>query len=879
MTNKNRKWYADKYIGKYEMKLVPLGAASKLPKEKNWGDTETPADYWEHYPADNIGLNLGESGYCSLDIDCLESFKTILEEFDIPMSDFDGFPTIKGASKGKRILFKMPEGFTLPYVKLNWPRKDDPKKHFTVFELRASEAGGKARQDVLPPSIHPDTKEPYIWEVQPRSPWPAPPDVLVAIWSAWESFKPQMKAACPWVTPEPLYVPITRPRDHATDSTGAQKVQDAYESAYDLAGSLVTYGYIKRGKRYLSPHSGTNLPGVILFPDGQTCWIHHASDPLCSEETGQPVNSFDLYVHYDHGGDRKAAIKQAAKDLGIKQERPKRDPIPFDVPQQTEPPAPQQHDECDMRAFKALGYNGTSYYYLPRGTEQVSEIRRASQTSPAELMSLAPLEWWEMAYPKEKGGVDWQLAGNDLMRACEKAGIYSQERERGRGAWHDAGRSVLHLGDRLLVDGHHSTIHDIDTKYIYTRQAPLESRKQAISATDEAAAKVTEIMQGLNWSNATHANLLAGWCFLAPICGALKWRPHLWITAQRGAGKSWVQDHIIGPLLGPSAMMVQGSTTEAGIRQRLKQDARPIVFDEAESEDQHSQKRMQTVIELARQSSSDSTAEIVKGTAGGQGMAFRMRSMFLLGSINVGLSHAADESRFSVLTLAAPEKSPDEIERFDKYSKMVDNTLTDELCAQIRARAYHLMPVIRHNAKVLSRAVAELLGSQRLGDQTGTLLAGDYCLRHSDMLTIETAREWVSDMDFTEAKEAESVSDEEKCLKAIVEQQIHFDTERGSIKRSIGELIQIASGIEESHFMTHSAANSILKRYGLLVDEGRLMVANNHSELEKLMKNTPWANGWRRVLCRIEGAKASSQAVRYAGTRSRAICVPVSELF
>jgi putative DNA primase/helicase len=243
-------------------------------------------------------------------------------------------------------------------------------------------------------------------------------------------------------------------------------------------------------------------------------------------------------------------------------------------------------------------------------------------------MSLAPLEWWEMAYPKNNGGADWQLAGNDLMRACEKAGIYSQDRERGRGAWHDAGRSVLHLGDRLLINGEHSMIHDIDSKYIYTRQAPLESGKQAISATDEAAAQVSEIMKGLNWTSATHANLLAGWCFLAPICGALKWRPHLWLTAQRGAGKTWVQDHIINPLLGPAAMMVQGATTEAGIRQRLKQDARPIVFDEAESEDQNSQKRMQMVIELARQSSSDSTAEIVKGTAGGQGMAFRMRSMF-----------------------------------------------------------------------------------------------------------------------------------------------------------------------------------------------------------------------------------------------------------
>ena len=38
----------------------------------------------------------------------------------------------------------------------------------------------------------------------------------------------------------------------------------------------------------------------------------------------------------------------------------------------------------------------------------------------------------EMAYPKEKGGTDWLAASNDLMRGCEKRGIYSQDRERGR---------------------------------------------------------------------------------------------------------------------------------------------------------------------------------------------------------------------------------------------------------------------------------------------------------------------------------------------------------------------------------------------------------------------------------------------------------------
>jgi len=874
---KNREWYAEKYINKYDMKLIPLKPKSKLPKNKEWGDLETPSQYWAEYPDDNMGLNLGESGFCSLDIDCIESFRLILEEFGIPEEELNDFPTIKGAQKGKRLMFKVPHGAQLPYIKLNWPRKDEPKRYYTVFEFRASDAGGKSRFDVLPPSIHPDTQQPYKWEVQPIAPWPKPPAWLISIVEAWENFKPQLQNVCPWSKPAKRPARKMPPPPNA-DAQGAQKVVDAYLSAYPLECALESYGYTRRGKRYLSPHSGTNLAGVIPFEDNRAAWIHHASDPLCSDESGQPVNSYDLFTYYEHGGDRSSSFKAAMELTGVKLERPKRE---TPVTSQTQSPElpPELPPEQDGQPFKALGYTGSSYYYLPKGTEQVCEIKRSAHTSPAELLSMAPLEWWEMAYPKQNGGADWHSAANDLMRACERAGIYSHERERGRGAWHDNGRAVLHLGDRLLVDAKPVSIHALNTRYIYTRQAPLEHGADAIAATDDQGGAVADLIAGLNWSTPDHARLLAGWCFLAPICGALKWRPHVWLTAQRGAGKTWVQDHIINPLIGPAAMMVQGSTTEAGIRQRLKQDARPIVFDEAESEDQNSQKRMKTVIELARQSSSDSTAEIVKGTANGGGMAFRMRSMFLLGSINVSLNHAADESRFSVLSLSAPSKDIGEADRFDKFSKLVDNTLSEELCASLRARAYQHIPTIRANAKTIARAVAELLGSQRLGDQVGTLLAGEYSMRRGDELTIERAREWVRDMDFTEAKEAEQSSDELQCINAILERQIRFDCERGNIQRSVAEVVRWAYGSDLEHWITSREANSIIQRYGLLVEGSALIVANKHNELEKLLKDTPFSSGWRRILKRLSGAKSVSNTVRFAGVRSRATSVPLSGIF
>ena len=876
-------WYARRYTERYGFCLVPIEPGRKFPSAKDWGNT-TLSDpvqaeaFYTQNPGWNMGAALGPSGLCSLDIDCEESFQTILDEFGIDPDPLWKYPTIRGSDKGRRLLFRVPDNVSLPYTKLNWKREDDPAKSYTVLEMRAA-CDGKQRQDVLPPSQHPDTGKPYIWLTQPPKPdesWPEPPDWLLAMWTAWDSFKPQLQAACPWV-PKDVPPPAAKKRNPAPEREGDSVIQ-AFIDAHDLRMTLEQYGYTRKGRsRYLSPHTTTKLPGVVLFPDEQSCFIHHASDPLCSEESGQPVNAFDLFCHYDHAGDVGKAVKAAAELLGIKPQRRRvgtegvvKDELPTpagDDP--TPPPAPGA-------PFRCLGYDGNSYYYLPRGTEQVSEIRRGSHTSPSELISLAPIEWWEMAYPKEKGGVDWYAAASDCMRQCERLGVYSLRYVRGRGAWFDKGASVLHLGDRLIVNGESTPIIDHHSPYIYTRQAPMESIIDSEPASEEDARRVAELFRRLNWSNSVHAHLTVGWCVLAPVCGAMPWRPHLWITAQRGAGKSWVQENMIQPMLGQSALMVQGGTTEAGIRQALQQDARPVIFDEAESEDQNAQRRMKSVLELARQASSDSSSEIVKGTVNGSGMSFRIRSMFLLGSVNVSLSQGADESRFSVVSLNRPDKTPAEVQRFKEFSREVGGLLTRERCAAIRARTYSLIPVIRQNAETMAQAVAEVLGSQRIGDQVGTLLAGAISLSRSDVISLDEARQWASAIDLSDAQEAEEVSDEVNCLNAILQTQVRFDYQRGSMQRALSEVVMAASGKKPlGDDIYADECNAILARFGLQVDGSHLLVSNTHAELKRILRDTPWAAGWRRVLSRLPGASARPSPVRFAGSLTRVVSIPV----
>ena len=311
--------YAAAYVRKYGLILVPIPPKLKRPTKEAWGlddclKTESEARaYYEAHPNWNIGVALDPSRICSLDVDWVEAMQIICEEFGWPLDDLaQTSPTVQGSAPKFRIMFRVPDGVDLKYHSLTWPRQDDPTKRQTVIELRA--AVDRQRQDVLPPSIHPDTGQPYIWLTKPNGTIPEPPSWLLALWQNWEALKPQLQGLCPWAPappPKPKRPPMQR-------QAGEPSVIDAYNAAHDIESALSRYGYRQQGKRWLSPHSGTGLPGVVIF-DGKA-WIHHASDPLCSDESGRLVGAFDLFRHYEHGGDMTQAVRAASEQLGMRAE-------------------------------------------------------------------------------------------------------------------------------------------------------------------------------------------------------------------------------------------------------------------------------------------------------------------------------------------------------------------------------------------------------------------------------------------------------------------------------------------------------------------------------------------------------------------------------
>ena len=375
--------------------------------------------------------------------------------------------------------------------------------------------------------------------------------------------------------------------------------------------------------------------------------------------------------------------------------------------------------------FVCLGFSEGVYYYQPGSTGQVISLSRSSHTG-TNLLTLAPLAYWETLFPS-KTGANWLAAASSLFETQAKAGIFSADRIRGRGAWWDDGRSVLHLGDRLLIDGTEQSISKAaGSRFHYQRLASIDIPKRLELLPDELGMEIIDIASRFHWEVPASGLLLAGWIALAPICGAMQWRPHVWLTASAGSGKSAILDRFIGILLESMALFPEGNTTEAFIRQQLRADAIPVIFDEAESNEKADRQRIQNILSLARVSSSSGRGVIGKGGADGTAQSFTIRSMFLLCSISTALKQGADQSRFAQLTLRNPSflPKPERIAHWSALDADITRLCTAEMGHRLLLRMVRQIPIIRDSVAVFRRAAAERFDSQRQGDQYGTLLAG-----------------------------------------------------------------------------------------------------------------------------------------------------------
>ena len=546
-----------------------------------------------------------------------------------------------------------------------------------------------------------------------------------------------------------------------------------------------------------------------------------------------------------------------------------------------EPETNESEDEETPDPFRPLGYRKNAFgqgefYIYSYKARQALRFTAASFTKSGWLQ-LANSVYWEDNFGVKNEGYETRAA-QYLMNCCYNAGVYDPDSVRGIGAWLDGGRVVVHAGTHLVAEGAEYELQGFDSPFLYEANRPF-GFKVCEAMESKEAAKFGEVIRLLTWERPAYADLFIGWCIIAPVCGALNWRPHIWLTGPAGSGKTTAMS-LLHKLVGNIALRVQGNTTEAAIRQLLNQDARPVCFDEADSDGINDNNRLQTILSLVRAASSHDGGGIAKGGANGTAQTFLIRSCFAFASITPKVANAADKSRVTVLSLVKP---PEFVKaKAEQNWQAIESQLYDcfspERCEQLQARTLSLLPQILENAKVFSRAAALVLGEQRAGDQIGVLLAGVYSLKRTDIIKFEDAKKWIEARNWDEIRNDEK--DETMLLSKLMEQQIRVKANNGAEhERTVGELVLIAyGGPVGDEVVGRADALHRLGRIGIKTDEAALYVSNTADWVTKVLRGTAWATNHGKVLGRLAGAESIKQMYFGGGVKSRAVRIPIAVL-
>lgn len=161
-------------------KLCQPESGSKGPEYKNWQNN--PRTIENISESAGLGLLHVQSGTCAMDLDALFEASEWLSSKQIDVSALlqadDAVQITSGRANRAKLLYRLPPGVApLPTHKLKTPGGQ------TMVEFRCATQEGTSVQDVLPPSIHPDTGKPYQWAgAGDFHNLPQLPDALLSLW-------------------------------------------------------------------------------------------------------------------------------------------------------------------------------------------------------------------------------------------------------------------------------------------------------------------------------------------------------------------------------------------------------------------------------------------------------------------------------------------------------------------------------------------------------------------------------------------------------------------------------------------------------------------------------------------------------------------------
>lgn len=542
--------------------------------------------------------------------------------------------------------------------------------------------------------------------------------------------------------------------------------------------------------------------------------------------------------------------------------------------------APEEPDDGVVDRLYPLGFTVKGEYYYQSG--RTGHIRELSPSQHNELYCYSiipnPKFWKEFSGSTE--AISWKAVGRKMMKLCHQQGYYSKSETRGSGIFLDRKRIVVNLGAVLLVNDpgtnefYPVNMADFKGDFIYAAPSRLTLPEPA---TPEDLAKILPMLEKMPFESPGGATILVGALVCGYMAGALKWRPHFWLTGKAASGKSEIMNLVLNALQPYPGGYFKGDTSAAGIRDAIKNSSMLIRVDELEKttgvtdrlSGSATVRRADQIIEMSRSSSETSSAAVAKGDPHGEGFQSQIRFCAFLSSIYHGIESAQDYRRFCFIKLTDPATRP--VGQSKEYADTIQSELTSLFDHEFAMKLYSWAV---YNARYILDMVDHFIStmltfSNNRGecDQWGTVMACAWCVTNygkkptaEDILTMFNMCYPSRDIDTVERTDLDHGS---RAMNALM------------LSRPVAENTNIGEQIDSiMRGYNGEGAEAWLERYGIKVEKRRedhiLVVHPNHIELGKIMQSAGYST-YKQVLMSYPKAKLVNREVTFTRGKARTV--------
>jgi len=521
------------------------------------------------------------------------------------------------------------------------------------------------------------------------------------------------------------------------------------------------------------------------------------------------------------------------------------------------PPPPTGEKEPP---FLILGCDEKAYYIMPKNQNIPIRIGRGDTNIKNWLKEIAPGEWWYNNFYQltEEGKqlFDITYAMSWFRDQCQEHGIYDENKIKGVGVHLDGKNIVFNSGNCLYVDSKQLSYNDYKGKNIYCRsKINIEITGEPWKLSD--GINLIKQLKTFAFERLVDYMVISGYMAIAPYASILTWRPQMWLTGNKGDGKTTLVKVIQEAVGKNQALYFEGPTSEAFIRQTCGKDCRVPLLDEFESKTKEESYEKNKIMNFIRSCYGGNT--IGKGTPDHKPLTFTTRMMFCLASINVKIDNDGDRTRIAICRM---KRKPGT----DKnYFQSIENF------EGLRKRIFLKLKSINTDIKTAKKIIMDEGHNNRTGDTYSPFIVGFwYIISDNEFFTgDEKIQEYIKKAILT-IKESDSKDDEDRILERIFQERIRL---KPDYELTIAEMLIMDEKNSSGEFLkiTH---DDIIRRWGLrrcvLKGVQVLAVDSDHPAIKNILKDSPFAE-YKEILQRHEAVIRRSQPVRMSGKNARCI--------